>query len=140
MHKAIYQKVTIHLSLLGITLSILVGFYDVIFGSLFEFCHTIFEIIEMGLDWLVEHLFRTNLRQTEIIVFYLMLTLSAVLIYVVWKALVDACNGTCDYLREEWVEFKNAVAQDWGEMTTTNRIILISVFLLVNYLASFLLF
>jgi hypothetical protein len=140
MHKQIYQKVIIHLSLLGVALSILVGYYDVIFGSLFEFCHTVYEIIEMGLDVLVEHTFGTNLRQTEIIVFYIMFSLSAVLIYLVWKALVDACSGTCQYLRDEWVEFKDAVIQDWQGMTMANRIIFVSVFLLVNYLASFLLF
>lgn len=140
MHKQIYHKVIIHLSLLGVVFSILVGFYDVIFGSLFEFCHTAFEIAEMGLDVLVEHILGTNVRQTEIIVFYIMFFLSAVLIYLVWKAMVEACNGTCQYLRDEWVEFKDAVTQDWQGMTMANRVIFVSAFLLVNYLASFLLF
>jgi hypothetical protein len=140
MNKQIYQKFIFHLSLFGILVSILVGFYDVIFGTLFEFVHTFLEIIEMGLDYLIEHLFHTRQRQTEIIVFYIMLSIGAVLIYLIWKTLVQMCNGTCQYLREEWTEFKDAVTQDWQAMSLANRIIFVSVFLLVNYLASFLLF
>lgn len=136
----IYQKVIFHLSILGVALSILVGFYDVIFGSVFDFIHTVIEIIELGLDGLIEHTFHTSLRQTEIIVFYIMLVLGGVLIYLIWKALVEMCSGTGQFVKDEWTEFKDAVSHDWQGMTVTNRVIIISVFLLLNYLASFLLF
>jgi hypothetical protein len=140
MHMQIYQKVIFHLSILGVALSVLVGFYDVIFGSIFEFIHTVLEIIEMGLDNVVEHVFETNLQQTQIIVFYIMLALGGVLIYLVWKALVEMCSGTGQFVKDEWTEFKDALVHDWQGMTMTNRVIFISVFLLLNYFASFLLF
>lgn len=140
MYKHIYQKVFLHLNLFGFVVSILVGFYDVVFGTLFDLIHTILEIIEMGLDKLIESIFHTNLQQTQIIVFYIMLVMGGAVIYAAWKASVMACHGVCQYLMDEWTEFKNAVIKDWQEMTVVNRIIVISGFLLMNYLASFFLF
>ena len=82
----------------------------------------------------------SDLRETQIIVFYLMLVIGGLLIYFTWKLLVHMFSGSGDYLKNEWIEFKAAVTYDWQGMTTANRVIFISVFLLVNYLASFLLF
>jgi hypothetical protein len=140
MHRHTYQKFFFNLSLFGIAASILVGFYDVIFHFLLDMCHTIFEVIEMGLDKLIEQIFETDLRETQIIVFYIICVIGGVLIYLAWKALVQLFSGTGQVLVNEWTELKEAVIQDWQEMTMTNRIFFISAFLLVNYLASFLLF
>ncbi|MEQ1637416.1 MAG: hypothetical protein ABL903_12045 [Methylococcales bacterium] len=53
---------------------------DVVFESLhalleliLEFLHVLFEIVEVALDAVVEHLFDTGLHQTQIIVFYILL-------------------------------------------------------------------
>jgi hypothetical protein len=140
MHKQIYQKFLFYLSLLGVAASVLAGFYDVIFGSLFEFIHLIFEIIEMGLDRLIEHLFHTEKRETELIVFYILLVIGGFLIYLAWKTLVQMARIVSHHFSNEWAELKTAVISDWGAISMTNKIIFISVFLLVNYLASFLLF
>lgn len=140
MHKQIYQKVFFHMSLLGIILSILVGFYDVIFGYIFEFTHLLFEIVEMGLDKMVEHFFETGVHETQLIVFYLLLAIGGVLVYLVWKTLVIFWDSVSHGIHEEWTSFKDAVTNDWNEMTVANRIIWIVAFFLANYLASFLLF
>jgi hypothetical protein len=140
MHRQTYQKFFYNLCLFGIAASILVGFYDVIFHFLLDMCHTIFEVVEMGLDKLIEQIFETDLRETQIIVFYIIFIIGGVLIYLVWKALVQMFSGTGQVLTNEWTELKEAVTQDWQGMSMTNRVILVSVFLLVNYLASFLLF
>lgn len=124
----------------GIAISILVGFYDVIFHSILDFIHTFLEIIEIGLDNLIEHIFETELRETQIIVFYIMLFIGGAIIYFVWKVSVQVFNVAGEYLKNEWLEFKDTVIHDWQGMTMANRIIFISAFLLVNYLASFLLF
>ncbi len=140
MHRQIYQKLLFHLSLFGITISILVGFYDLIFGSLWEFLHLIFEVIEMTLDRIIEHLFETDLRQTQLIVFYILLAIGAILIYLVWKVLVQLFMGVGRNLGNDWSDLREAIAGDWQGMSMINRVILITLFLLVNYLASFLLF
>lgn len=140
MHRQIYLKFTFHLSLLGILVSILVGLYDVIFGSIWEFCHLVFEVVEMGLDRVVEHTFETEVHETQLIVFYILLTIGGFLIYFAWKILVEIAKGIGHVFSNEWAELKTAVISDWGAMSMTNKIFLISIFLLVNYLASFLLF
>jgi hypothetical protein len=140
MHKQIYQKFLFYLSLLGVAASVLAGFYDVIFGSLFEFCHLIFEVVEMGLDRFIEHLFHTEKRETELIVFYILFVIIGFLIYLVWKILVQMTRRISHHFVNEWTELKTAVVSDWDAISMTNKIIFISVFLLVNYLASFLLF
>lgn len=140
MHTKVYNKFIFHLSLFGITASILVGFYDVIFGSLWEFIHLILEFIEQILDDLVEHTFGTGLQETQMIVFYIMLVMGGVLIYLVWKVLVNLFRGVGQNLNNEWTDLRTAITSDWQGMSMTNRVIWISVFLLVNYLASFLLF
>ena len=140
MNRQIYQKVFLHLSMFGIAMSILLGFYDVIFHTLLDFTHTFLEVIEIGLDNLVEHTFETELRETQIIVFYLMLVIGATLIYFVWRLSVQVFSGVGENLKIDWLEFKDAFIQDWQNMTFTNRVIFISLFLLANYLASFMLF
>lgn len=140
MHSQTYLKFIFHLSVFGIAISILVGFYDVIFGSLWEFIHIIFEIIELSLDRLVEDIFDTELHETQLIVFYIMLAIAGILTYLVWKGLVQVSSGASQIFKHEWSELKNAVTTDWHSMSMTSRAIVISLFLLINYLASFLLF
>jgi hypothetical protein len=139
-NRQIYQKFIFHLSLLGVAVSVLVGFYDVVFGYVWESLHLLFEIVEMGLDKLVEHTFETDLHQTQLIVFYILLIIGGVLIYFLWKVLAQLFSGVGRRLHIEWTEFASAITEDWQAMTVTNRIMLIFAFLLVNYLASFLLF
>lgn len=140
MHRKIYQKMLFHLSLFGLVASISVAFYDVIFGSIFEFLHLLFEVIEMALDQLIEHVFHTDLHQTQLIVFYILLFLGGILIYLLWIVLPYVFTGLGQNLKTDWLELKVAVVEDWQAMSLMKRVVWISGFLLVNYLASFLLF
>jgi flagellar biosynthesis protein FlhB len=140
MHRQIYQKFIFQLSLFGIAISILVGLYDVIFGYLWEFIHIILEVIELSLDRLIEHIFETDLHETQLVVFYIMLVIGGVLIFLVWKVLVYLFRNVSQNLKNEWAELRAAITTDWQKMSMTNRVICITVFLVANYLASFLLF
>lgn len=140
MHRQIYQKFTLHFSLFGVAISILVGFYDVILGYIWEIIHIVLEIIEITLDGLIEHSFETEVHETQVIVFYIMLAIGGVLIYFLWKALAHVFTGVGKNLKKDCSDLRLAITSDWHAMSFTGRIIFISVFLLVNYLASFLLF
>jgi hypothetical protein len=120
--------------------SILVAMYDVIFHFLLESLHVIFEMVESSLDELIEHFFDTELHETQLIVFYIMLVIGGTLIYLVWKVLAQMFSGVSQGFNQEWSELKDAITTDWQGMSITNRAIVISLFLLINYLASFLLF
>ncbi|CAG7856930.1 hypothetical protein MCAMS1_01602 [biofilm metagenome] len=140
MHKPIYLKFLFYLSVFGLVVSVLASFYDVIFGYLFEFCHLIFEVIEMALDKFIEHTFNTDSRETELIVFYLMMIFIGFFIYFVWKALVIITASATHGLSQDWLLLKGVASSDWEDMTITRKIIWVCVFLLVNYLVSFLFF
>lgn len=140
MQRKIYQKILFQLSLFGLVVSISVGFYDVIFGSIWEFLHLTFEVIEMALDQLIEHVFKTDLHQTQLIVFYILLSLGGVLIYLLWNVLPYVFAGLGQNLKSDWLELKTAVVEDWQAMSLAKRLLWVGGFLLVNYLATFLLF
>ena len=63
----------------GVAISILVGFYDVILGYIWEIIHIVLEIIEITLDGLIEHSFETEVHETQVIVFYIMLAIGGFL-------------------------------------------------------------
>ncbi|MBM4208419.1 MAG: hypothetical protein FJ190_10565 [Gammaproteobacteria bacterium] len=140
MHQPIYQKFLFYVSLFGLAVSLLAGFYDVIFGYLFEFSHIVFEIIEMALDRLVEETLHTELHDTQIIVFYILLVIGGFTIYFVWKALVMIVGAITHSFSQDCVILKEAVVSDWEAMIITRKIIWICAFFLVNYLVSFLFF
>lgn len=140
MHQPIYQKFLFYVSLFGLAVSLVAGFYDVIFGYLFEFFHIIFEIIEMALDRLVEETLHTELHETQLIVFYILLVIGGFTIYFVWKALVIIVGAITHSFSQDCVILKEAVVSDCEAMTITRKIIWVCAFFLVNYLISFLFF
>jgi hypothetical protein len=60
--------------------------------------HTLFEIIEVTLDALIEHAFHTDLHQTQIIVFYILLLLIFYGLLRLWRAVLGYYR---DY-KEKW--------------------------------------
>ncbi len=54
---------------------------EIIFELLLELVHILFELIEITLDNLVEHLFHTSLHQTQVIVFYILWSIALLLLY-----------------------------------------------------------
>jgi uncharacterized membrane protein (UPF0136 family) len=140
MHTQVYRKILFHLSLFGVVFSILVAMYDVIFHFLLESLHIIFEMVESSLDELVEHFFHTELHETQLIVFYILLVVGGIIIYLAWKALVHLFSGASQNFNNEWTDLRAALNSDWQRLSMTERVVWITLFLLANYLLSFLLF
>ncbi len=140
MHTQVYRKCLFHLSLFGVIISILVGFYDVIFGYFWEAVHLILEMIEMGLDNVIEHTFDLELHETQLIVFYIMLVMGGIIIYLTWKLLVYLCRDFNVNFKSEWMELKTALSLDWQALSGVEKFIAICLFIAVNYLLSFFLF
>lgn len=140
MNKEIYLKVLFHLSLLGVLTSLLAGFYDVIFGFIFEAIHLLFEVVEMTLDKMIEHAFETELHETQLIVFYILIAIGGVLLYWFFKFLKYIGNLFGHGVINDWLSFKTAITEDWRAMPMSSRVLWIGMFLLVNYLISFFLF
>ena len=89
-----YRKIIQYgLALIGIV--IIMTMPDVVMGFLFELVHFFFELlfiifewVESTLDKVVEHLFDTELHETQTIVFYLMVGIVLLPLYYLWRMLL----------------------------------------------------
>ncbi len=74
----------------GLILSVIVivvPMFDTVFELLLELIHISFEFVEQMLDILIEHIFHTDVHNTQIIVFYLMLSIAGYGLYKLYKLL-----------------------------------------------------
>jgi len=69
----VYRDILIAMALIVIFTSVPDALFDLsvkLEHILAEILHILFEVIEETLDYLTEHLFQTDLHQTQVIVFY----------------------------------------------------------------------
>lgn len=95
-----FRQIIFRLSIMGVILGILINTYDVIFGSLLEALHIMFEVIEVVLDKAVESIFDTGVHETQTIVFYLLIAIGLGICYglshaisSLYHALIDTCQS-----------------------------------------------
>ena len=107
---------------------------DVVFGLFFglmhlllEILHMIFEFIEVNLDRLVEHIFETDVHQTQVIVFYLMLSIALGGLYYLWSFLPRVYYQSKENLLEVWLEQKAFVSLYWRDLSLINKIKLAAI-------------
>ncbi len=127
-------------------LSLLV-FPDVIFGLFFqmlhlllEFAHIMFEFIESTLDHVVEHLLHTELHQTQVIVFYIIVSVASVGIYALWRTVPRYYWRAKNQLIAFWFWEKSTTYLYWQGLTVSQKTKLVTFSALSLYLLSFLVF
>jgi hypothetical protein len=127
-----YKKAVNSTWLIGIA-SILI-MPDAIFGLLFEITHLLlellhlaFELFESALDHWVEHTFHTGTRETQLIVFYLMMTMAAGGLYFLWGVIQRQFQMLKNKLLMVFLCHKNRLSIYWAE-SATNKFKLIAGF------------
>lgn len=143
MNSIPYRKAVNYL-LLG-SIVALVIFPDVLFGLflgifhiVLALLHMVFEYVEVILDRIVEHIFETDLHQTQIIVFYLMLSMVIVGLYYLWQLMPEVYHRTKVILSVFWLEQKTAVIIYWREQSLIHKIRMAAIFAVgVYYLVLF---
>ncbi len=111
---------------------------DVVFGLLIdllhhlfvlflEFCHLAFEFIELNLDKLVEHLFETDLHQTQVIVFYIIASFAFYGIYRLCRAVPPFYRRCKKNQIAYWSRKKASVLFYWREQSLFNKIKLVVI-------------
>jgi hypothetical protein len=129
-----YRK-TVNISyLIGIGMIIIMP--DMVFGSLLELGHILFEFIEETLDKIVEHLFHTDLHQTQIIVFYLMLSIAFGGIYYLWCVLPLLCRQCKENLLAAWSWHITRASSYWQQLSLINQVKFSVISAGIIYLAS----
>jgi hypothetical protein len=107
---------------------------DVVFGLFFEIihimielAHMIFEFIEVNLDRIVEHIFDTDIHQTQVIVFYLMLAIALGGAYYLWSLVPRVYHQSKENLLDAWLEQKAFASIYWRELSLINKIKLAAI-------------
>ncbi|NOT10414.1 MAG: hypothetical protein HOP23_01025 [Methylococcaceae bacterium] len=121
-----YQK-TVHASYLVVIAGI-ITMPDVIFGLvaelmhlLFELAHLLFEFLESTLDHLVEHVFHTEVHETQVIVFYLIVSMGAAALYYLFRSIPGAYHNVKNNIIETWLEYKRSALRYWTEQSLINK-------------------
>jgi hypothetical protein len=119
---------------------------DVVFGVLLELIHLMlelahlaFEVFESTLDHLVEHTFHTGTKDTQIIVFYTIVTMGLGAGYFLWSATKRFLRKITEALQLEIFHRKQRFLMFWEE-SAGNKFKLIAGFnvaMTVAYLVSF---
>ena len=132
-------------SLALISLVIIMTMPDVVMGFLFELVHFFFELlfiifewVESTLDKVIEHLFHTELHETQIIVFYLIVGIVLLPLYYLWRMLVRLFFWFKETLPTTWALYKMRATVFWQDLSLFGKIKLIAITIGTIYLASFL--
>ena len=139
-----YRKFLFYgLTLIGIV--IMITMPDVVIGFLFEVVHFFFELlfiifewVESTLDKLVEHLFHTELHETQTIVFYLMVGIVLLPLYYLWRMLRRLFLRLKKTLSAAWTLNKIRANLFWQNLSLIDKIKWIAITIGAIYLASFL--
>ena len=139
-----YRKVIQYgLAIIGIV--IILTMPDVLMGLLFELVHFFFELlfiifewVESTLDKLIEHLFHTELHETQIIVFYLIVCILLLPLYYLWRMLKRLFFWMKESVPATWALYKIRVIMYWQESSLIDKIKWIAITAAAIYMASFL--
>jgi hypothetical protein len=111
---------------------------DVVFGLLLEFAHFLlelflhilhlsFEFIELSLDHLVEHFFETDLHQTQVIVFYVILSFAIYGLYLLWGKAPPFYRRFKQNLFTAYAFKKASWLFFWREQSLVNKIKIVGI-------------
>lgn len=103
---------------------IVILMFDTAFELLLELTHVSFELVEHWLDMLIEHVFHTNLHDTQIIVFYLMWAMVGYPLYRLYKLLRTLPRRYCEFkenLVAAWLQLKIEILAYWQDLPATGK-------------------
>jgi len=112
------HKILLRLILIGLALTM----YDVMLHGLFSVAHIAFEWIELALEELIEHLFHTDRRQSQFIVFYLLWLIGLYGLYRLWRVLPGFLNRSKEQLVAAGLQYKSAMNRYWKEQSSIQKI------------------
>jgi hypothetical protein len=111
----------------GAVFDLLSGLLHFLVVHFFEFCDIAFELIETGLDHLIEHFFHTDLHQTQVIVFYIIVSFIIYGFYRLWRALPPFCQRCKKNQIAYWSRKKASLRYYWREQLLFNKIKLVVI-------------
>ena len=149
-----YQKILYGLVLLGIVIMITIPdvvielsteLFHLIFELIFEVADVTFESVETMLDNVIEHLFHTGLHDTQIIVYYVIVSVLAyplyrlvrVLLRYLFRILTAIPIKYADY-KNQWLLLRQDISYYWQKLPFISKLKWVLITTSILYLASFL--
>jgi hypothetical protein len=115
---------------------LLLELFHFLFEHFIELSHIAFEMIESGLDHLIEFLFETSLHDTQVIVFYILVAFASYWLYRLWRAVPPFCRRWKNNQIAYWTRKKESFFYYWREQLLINKIkwIAIGVVSIIGYI------
>ena len=89
--------------------------------------HLAFEVVESGLDHFIEHKFHTNTHDTQLIVFYTLVTPGLVALYFLGRMIPAAAVRLGKDLLLWWSRKKSSCRYFWGQQTGLGKIKIVGI-------------
>lgn len=93
-----------------------------LFHVLIVIVHYLFEFSESSLDSIIEHLFHTSRRATQIIVFYIMTGILSAVVFLVLRSVPGWYRMICNRLKTYYVDKKIEAIDFWRQQTLLLKI------------------
>ncbi len=154
MISSTYQKIFYSLALIGIVVMVTIPdmvidlstqFFHLVFQIIFEVAHVTFETVETMLDHLVENLFHTELHDTQVIVYYIIVSISAYPLYRLARAilrilfrLINSIPTAYTSYKIKWLLLRQDIAYFWQKLPFIVKLKWLLIATGALYLASFL--
>jgi hypothetical protein len=149
-----YQKIFSGLGLLGIVVMVTIPdmvielsteLFHLVFELIFEVADVAFESVETMLDHVVEHLFHTGLHDTQVIVYYTIVSILAYPLYrlarVILRIIIRLINSiptTYTNYKIQWLLLRQDIAYYWQKLPFFIKLKWVLIATSALYLASFL--
>lgn len=108
-------------------LALLSGLIHHLFGIVLHLLHLGFEYLEMGLDHIIEHLFHTGLHETQIIVFYVLVTLGLITLYFLGRTIPAVCRRWSNRLLLLWTRKYSSALYFWNQQSLVDKIKIVGI-------------
>jgi hypothetical protein len=117
---------------------------------IFEVLHNLFEWVELGTEEvvesifhllnigdIVEYLFATGRHGSQVVTFYILLTIAGYGFYRLWKTLPRFYQSLKQFTLEAWVRRKTQLQLYWLTLPLVHKVAVVATAIGVAYLASF---
>lgn len=94
---------------------------------LLHILHLAFEFLEIGLDHFIEHQFHTDLHETQVIVFYVLITCGLIALYFLGRMALFAVVRWSKGLFLYWSRKKSSCLYFWGQQSLVNKIKIVGI-------------
>lgn len=108
-------------------LGLLVGMVHHLLEIILHMLHLAFEVVESGLDHLIEHQFHTSTHDTQVIVFYALVTPGLVILCFLGRMIPSAAVRLGKGLLLWWSRKKSSCLYFWGQQTGLDKIKIVGI-------------